>query len=68
MKSLTGKQFAGILESKGWKLRRTEGIYHIYDKKGSLHYVSVPMVADKLLSETQLKYFCNKAGMTDDEL
>ncbi|WP_239033302.1 type II toxin-antitoxin system HicA family toxin [Leptothermofonsia sichuanensis] len=31
MKSISGKQFAKILERKGWQLIRVQGSHHIYN-------------------------------------
>ncbi|GIW55447.1 MAG: hypothetical protein KatS3mg082_1851 [Nitrospiraceae bacterium] len=32
MKAISGKDFAKLLEKKGWELRRTKGSHHIYAK------------------------------------
>ncbi len=42
MKSISGKDFAKLLEQKGWELRRTKGSHHIYAKEGSSVRISVP--------------------------
>lgn len=34
MKAITGKDFAKLLENKGWVLLRTKSSHHIYVKKG----------------------------------
>jgi predicted RNA binding protein YcfA (HicA-like mRNA interferase family) len=34
MKSLSGKDFARILERNGWNLLRVQGSHHIYGKPG----------------------------------
>ena len=32
MKAISGKDFAKLLEKKGWELGRTKGSHHIYAK------------------------------------
>ena len=34
MKAISGKDFAKLLEKKGWELGRTKGSHHIYAKAG----------------------------------
>jgi len=36
MKSISGKDFAKILEKNGWTLMRVKGSHHIYVKKEAL--------------------------------
>ena len=35
MKSVSGKEFAKVLERNGWALLRVQGSHHIYGKSGS---------------------------------
>ncbi len=35
MKSLSGRDFARIIERRGWTLLRVNGSHHIYGKQGS---------------------------------
>jgi predicted RNA binding protein YcfA (HicA-like mRNA interferase family) len=43
MKSVSGKEFAKILERQGWTLLRVQGSHHIYGKTGSDVRLSVPV-------------------------
>ena len=43
MKAVSGKAFAKILKSKGWKLARINGSHHIYTKTGKIERISVPI-------------------------
>lgn len=43
MKSISGKKFAKLLESKGWILLRVNGSHHIYGKSGNSQRISVPI-------------------------
>ncbi len=36
MKSLSGREFARLIERHGWKLLRIHGSHHIYGKTGSV--------------------------------
>ncbi|MDE0073647.1 MAG: type II toxin-antitoxin system HicA family toxin [Gammaproteobacteria bacterium] len=42
MKTLSGKGFCRLLESRGWRLRRIRGSHHIYTKDGVAARISVP--------------------------
>jgi predicted RNA binding protein YcfA (HicA-like mRNA interferase family) len=35
VKAISGKDFAKLLERKGWVLRRVNGSHHIYNKEGN---------------------------------
>ena len=41
MKSISGKQFAKLLEKEGWELKRVKDSHHIYTKIGNPARVSV---------------------------
>jgi predicted RNA binding protein YcfA (HicA-like mRNA interferase family) len=43
MKSLSGRDFARIIERRGWTLLRVNGSHHIYGKQGSAVRLSVPI-------------------------
>ncbi len=43
MKTVSGKNFCGLLESRGWRLRRIRGSHHIYTKEGIAARISVPV-------------------------
>jgi predicted RNA binding protein YcfA (HicA-like mRNA interferase family) len=45
MKSISGKQFAKMLEREGWHLLRVNGSHHIYGKDGNEARLSVPIHA-----------------------
>jgi predicted RNA binding protein YcfA (HicA-like mRNA interferase family) len=42
MKSVSGREFARIIERRGWILLRISGSHHIYGKSGSIVRLSVP--------------------------
>ena len=43
MKSVSGKEFAKVLERHGWSLLRVQGSHHIYGKAESDVRLSVPI-------------------------
>jgi predicted RNA binding protein YcfA (HicA-like mRNA interferase family) len=49
VKAISGKDFAKLLEKKGWKLRRTKGSHHIYAKAGNPTRISVPIHGNSAL-------------------
>ncbi|MDQ7053829.1 MAG: type II toxin-antitoxin system HicA family toxin [candidate division KSB1 bacterium] len=68
MKAISGKDFAKILEKKGWVLKRIKGSHHIYMKEGSPVRISVPIHGNKPLKIGLLRYFMKLTGITEDDL
>lgn len=68
MKILSGKQFARLLERKGWELRRIKGSHHVYLKKGKYARISVPIHANKSLKIGLQRYMMKLANINEDEL
>ena len=68
MKSISGKEFARILEKKGWKLKRISGSHHIYVKEGIDIRISIPIHGNKPLKIGLLKHFMKLAGIKENEL
>ncbi|UIE39777.1 type II toxin-antitoxin system HicA family toxin [Trichothermofontia sichuanensis B231] len=68
MKSISGKQFAKILERKGWQLIRVQGSHHIYIKPGELTRISVPIHGNKDLKVGLLRHFMKQANLTESDL
>ena len=68
MKSISGKDFAKLLEKKGWKLKRIKGSHHIYMKEGSPVRISLPIHGNKPLKIGLLKFFMKIANIKEDEL
>lgn len=68
MKSLSGKSFARLLESRGWKLIRVSGSHHVYMKTGNSARISVPVHGNNDLKIGLLKHFMKVAGITENDL
>lgn len=68
MKSISGKDFAKLLEKSGWELRRTHGSHHIYAQDGNPVRISVPIHANTPLKIGLLKHLMKTAGIDESEL
>ena len=68
MKSLSGRDFARILERRGWTLLRVSGSHHIYGKSGSVVRLSILIHGNKPLKIGLLRHPVKLAEISDDEL
>lgn len=68
MKAVSGKEFAKLLEQKGWELRRTKGSHHIYGKAEDPVRLSVPVHGNSPLKIGLLRHLMKVAGIDEDEL
>ena len=68
MKLLTGRDFARLVERRGWRLLRISGSHHIYGKDGSIVRLSVPIHASKPLKIGLLRHLAKLAEITDEDL
>ncbi len=68
MKTVSGAQFAKLLEKKGWKLLRVKGSHHIYGKPGHIERISVPIHSNQLLKIGLLRHLLKVAGLSESDL
>ncbi|NUN64278.1 addiction module toxin, HicA family [Pseudanabaena biceps] len=68
MKSVSGKDFAKILERKGWVLLRIQGSHHIYGHFDNANKISIPIHANKSLKIGLLRHFMKQANLSDQDL
>ncbi|WP_371423852.1 type II toxin-antitoxin system HicA family toxin [Tardiphaga sp.] len=68
MKSVTGREFARLIERRGWELLRINGSHHIYGKMGSTVRLSVPIHGNQLLKTGLLRHLAKLADIPTDEL
>lgn len=68
MKSISGKEFARLLEKKGWLLKRIKGSHHVYVKPGNPARISVPIHGNQALKIGLLKHLMKLAEIEDGEL
>jgi predicted RNA binding protein YcfA (HicA-like mRNA interferase family) len=68
MKSVSGKEFAKILERHGWALLRVQGSHHIYGKTGSDVRLSVPIHGNQAIKTGLLRHLMKMAGISESDL
>jgi len=68
VKSVSGKDFARLLERKGWVLRRISGSHHVYVKGGNPTRISVPIHGNRALKIGLQTYFMRIAGLEESDL
>lgn len=68
MKSVSGKEFAKILERNGWELARINGSHHIYFKKGKVERISIPVHGNDDLKIGLLKHFMKISDLSDSDI
>jgi predicted RNA binding protein YcfA (HicA-like mRNA interferase family) len=68
VKSVSGKEFARLLEKKGWQLKRVKGSHHVYVKPGNPARISVPIHGNQPLKIGLQKHLMKLAAIEDDEL
>jgi len=67
MKPLSGRDFAHIVERRGWTLLRVNGSHHIYGKSGSVVRLSIPIHGNKPLKTGLLRHLAKLAEISDDD-
>lgn len=68
MKSISGKEFAKLLEKRGWGLKRISGSHHIYAKFGNPSRISIPIHSNSPLKIGLLKHLMKIANINENEL
>jgi predicted RNA binding protein YcfA (HicA-like mRNA interferase family) len=68
MKSLTGREFARIIERNGWSLLRISGSHHIYGKPGTVVRLSIPIHGSRPLKTGLLRHLLKLAQISADDL
>ncbi|OGP92507.1 MAG: hypothetical protein A2Z19_00295 [Deltaproteobacteria bacterium RBG_16_54_18] len=68
MKSISGKDFARLLEKEGWELKHVKGSHHVYMKEGNPARISVPIHGNKPLKIGLMKHLLKIAGIRENEL
>lgn len=68
MKSISGRDFARMVERRGWQLLRISGSHHIYGKPGSVVRSSIPIHGKRPLKVGLLRHLAKLAEIPDEEL
>jgi predicted RNA binding protein YcfA (HicA-like mRNA interferase family) len=68
MKSVSGRDFARIVERHGWTLLRINGSHHIYGKTGSTVRLSIPIHGNRPLKTGLLRHLAKLADISDEDI
>lgn len=68
MKSVSGKQFCNVLESREWLLPRINGSHHIYGKPGAVERLTVPVHGNQDLKRDLLAHLLKQAGLVEADV
>jgi predicted RNA binding protein YcfA (HicA-like mRNA interferase family) len=63
VKALSGKEFARMLELRGWSLQRINGSHHIYAKADSPVRISIPTHGNESLKIGLQRHLMKLAGL-----
>jgi predicted RNA binding protein YcfA (HicA-like mRNA interferase family) len=65
VKTVSGRDFARIIERRGWTLLRVSGSHHIYGKSGNVVRLSVPIHGNKPLKTGLLRHLAKLADLSE---
>jgi predicted RNA binding protein YcfA (HicA-like mRNA interferase family) len=65
---VSGRDFARIIERRGWILLRINGSHHIYGKAGSGVRLSIPIHGNKPLKTGLQRHLAKLAEISDEDL
>ncbi|HEV7462819.1 MAG TPA: type II toxin-antitoxin system HicA family toxin [Methyloceanibacter sp.] len=68
MKALSGRDFARLVERRGWTLLRVNGSHHIYGKSGSVIRLSIRIHGNRSLKIGLLRHLAKLAEIEDEGL
>ena len=67
MKTISGKEFAKILEKNGWTLAGVRGSQHNYSKENRQERISLPIHGHQVLKVGLLKHLIKIAGLNETD-
>ena len=68
MRAVSGKEFAKLVEERGWVLLRVAGSHHIYGKTGSVVRLSVPIHGNRPLKLGLQRHLMKLAELNEADL
>lgn len=68
MKTVSGKDFCRLLESRGWRLKRIRGSHHIYTREGIAARISIPVHGNTDLKRGLQRHLMKIAEIRPSEL
>jgi predicted RNA binding protein YcfA (HicA-like mRNA interferase family) len=66
MKSISGREFARILERHGWTLLRVHGSHHIYGRENTKVRLSIPIHGNRPLKVGLQRHLLKIAALGED--
>lgn len=68
MRSLSGKDLAKLVQTRGWTLLRIHGSHHVYGKPGNPRRLVIPIHGNHALKRGLQATLMKLAGLTEDDL
>jgi predicted RNA binding protein YcfA (HicA-like mRNA interferase family) len=68
MKAVSGRDFAKLLERRGWRLLRVAGSHHIYGRDASIVRLTVPIHGNRPLKTGLQRHLMKLAEIADGDL
>ncbi len=68
MRAISGREFARMVERRGWQLLRINGSHHVYGRLGSVIRLSIPIHGNRPLKIGLLRHLAKLAEIPDDEV
>jgi predicted RNA binding protein YcfA (HicA-like mRNA interferase family) len=68
MKGISGREFARLVERRGWQLLRVAGSHHISGKAGIVVRLSIPIHGNRPLKIGLMRHLAKLAEISDDDL
>ena len=68
MKAISGKDFAKLLQKKGWHLKNIKGSHHVFTKTGNSARISVPVHKNQSLKKGLLRHLMKIGDIKEEDL
>lgn len=68
MKQVSGRDFAKLIQQRGWMLARISGSHHIFTKLGQRERIVIPIHGNAPLKIGLLRSQMKIAGLTEHDL
>jgi predicted RNA binding protein YcfA (HicA-like mRNA interferase family) len=65
LKVVSGREFARLVEARGWKLLRVNGSHHIYGREGNRARLTIPIHGVAPLKPGLCRHLAKLAGIED---
>ena len=68
VKQISGREFARLVQQRGWQLARVKGSHHIFTKPGQRERIVIPIHGNAPLKIGLLRSQMKIAGLTEADL